>query len=168
MRPLVGDHLTSFLSPPTHTQEPNSLLNGRPLRLRCTDASPSSQMSGPSASYSPSWSPKAEFPTQVKTHTYTHTHTHTHTHTKWYSCREITASEGGESQPSLSGFSPSADVKLTCLLMSEDEVKLTDIVCAGCLCLCRGNTDIHTHTHTNTPPPPTHTHTHTHTHTLWD
>ncbi|KAG7225009.1 hypothetical protein INR49_014927 [Caranx melampygus] len=40
---LVGDNL-----------EPNSLLNGQPQRLHCTDASPSNRTSGPSASYSPS------------------------------------------------------------------------------------------------------------------
>lgn len=49
------------------------------------------------------------------------------------------ASEGGEAQPELSAFSLSADVKLACSLMSGDEVRLSDIVCAGCLCLCRGN-----------------------------
>lgn len=48
--------------------------------------------------------------------------------------------------PELSAFSLSVDVKLVCSLMSADEVRLSDIVCAGCLCLCRGNSDTHTHT----------------------
>lgn len=57
------------------TQEPNSPLSGRPQRLPCTAASPSSQTSGPSASYSPSLSLKAECPIQVSN---AHTHTLVH------------------------------------------------------------------------------------------
>ena len=60
------------------------------------------------------------------------------------------ASEGGDSRPELSASRLSVDDKLAFSLMSEDEVKLSDIVCTGCLCLCRGNSDIHTHTHTHT------------------
>lgn len=61
-----------------HTQEPNSLLNGRPQKLRCTAVSPSSQTSGPLASCSLSLSPKAECPIQVSDRVNTSTQIYTY------------------------------------------------------------------------------------------
>lgn len=131
--------------PPHLTQEPNSPLNGRPRRLPCTAVSPSSQTSGLLGSYSPSLSPKAECPIQVSD-----------SDKKPQRFVGVQA-EGGEK---LSRWCQRAVIHSRCYqlsvcqeesrwrsFMSEDEVRQSDIVCAGCLCLCRGNSDTYTHTH---------------------
>ena len=64
---LTHDWLRCFrgVPAPFTLQEPSSPSSGRPLRRRCTDASPSSRTSGRSECCSLSWPPRAGFPIQV-------------------------------------------------------------------------------------------------------
>lgn len=78
--PAPGKALSKCFSPPAHTrcdavglvnnqvlflQVQSSPLSGRPPKQPCTGGSPSSPTCGRLESYSQSWSPKEECPTQV-------------------------------------------------------------------------------------------------------